>query len=55
MTLLPKVLGGYSGAMVDALGYQSFFLVTAFMGMPVIILIVWASKRFKFNKVVMRS
>jgi PAT family beta-lactamase induction signal transducer AmpG len=52
MTLLPKILGGYSGAMVDTLGYQSFFLVTALMGVPVLILIMWAGKHFTMNNVV---
>jgi PAT family beta-lactamase induction signal transducer AmpG len=55
MTLLPKILGGYSGGMVVALGYQSFFLVTALMGLPVLILIICASKHFKMNKVVIRT
>lgn len=54
MTLLPKVLGGYSGSMVEALGYQSFFLVTALMGVPVLVLIIWASKHFTMNKVVIK-
>lgn len=55
MTLLPKILGGYSGAMVDALGYQSFFLVTALMGIPVLILIMWAGKHFTMNKIVINT
>tara|TARA_R110001606_G_scaffold395213_2_gene567131 strand:- start:27579 stop:29141 length:1563 start_codon:yes stop_codon:yes gene_type:complete len=55
MTLLPKILGGYSGAMVDTLGYQSFFLVTALMGVPVLILIMWAGKHFTMNNVVIRK
>lgn len=55
MTLLPKVLGGYSGAMVETFGYQSFFLITALMGIPVLILIIWASKQFSMNKVVINS
>jgi len=41
MTLLPKLLGGYSGSMVNELGYSSFFLMTAVMGLPVIFLIVY--------------
>ncbi len=40
MTLLPKVLGGYSGTMVDALGYPEFFALTAAMGIPVLYLIL---------------
>jgi len=54
MTLLPKVLGGYSGTMVDAMGYQHFFLMTAIMGLPVLFLIALASKRFKLNDVVIK-
>ena len=44
MTLLPKVVGGYSGTMVTALGYQHFFLLTALIGLPVLGLIVWATR-----------
>jgi len=40
MTLLPKTLGGYSGGMVDALGYPGFFLLTAVIGLPVLLLVV---------------
>lgn len=39
MTLLPKVLGGYSGSMVDELGYSTFFLITTVMGVPVLYLV----------------
>ena len=49
MTLLPKMLGGYSGTMVEAIGYQGFFLCTALMGIPVLILIVIAGKRFNLT------
>ncbi len=44
MTLLPKVVGGYSGTMVDTMGYSSFFLMTAVMGIPVVILILVAMR-----------
>lgn len=47
MTLLPKMLGGYSGGMVESLGYQWFFMLTALMGLPVLLLIVLAAKRFR--------
>ena len=40
MLFLPKIIGGYSGAMVDGLGYFNFFFLTAAMGLPVILLIV---------------
>ena len=44
MTLLPKILGGYSGTMVDGMGYATFFLITALMGIPVLILIGYANQ-----------
>ena len=50
MTLLPKILGGYSGSMVEAMGYPSFFLVTALMGIPVLLLIIIAGKRLELKQ-----
>ena len=44
MTLLPKILGGYSGTIVESIGYEQFFLITAVMGIPVLVLIVLANK-----------
>lgn len=41
MTLAPKLIAGYSGSMVDSLGYPTFFVVTALMGLPVLLLIAW--------------
>jgi PAT family beta-lactamase induction signal transducer AmpG len=49
MTLIPKTLSGYSGTMVDSLGYPMFFSLTAIMGLPVLVL-VGVSKRFLFRK-----
>jgi len=49
MTLIPKVLGGYSGSMVDAIGYPSFFLFTAILGLPVLLLITLVAKRFEIR------
>lgn len=48
MTLLPKVIGGYSGTMVDSIGYPIFFLLTALMGIPVLLLIAYASRRYRW-------
>ena len=48
MTFLPKVLGGYSGGMVDTFGYPDFFLLTAVMGIPVLVLIVYIGQRQQF-------
>jgi len=46
MLLLPKFLAGYSGSYVDSFGYQNFFTVTAFLGLPVLLL-VWFASRLK--------
>ena len=44
MTLFPKVVGGYSGQMVDAVGYSSFFLGAAAIGVPVFFLVALAAR-----------
>ncbi|MDZ4201664.1 MAG: MFS transporter [Gallionella sp.] len=44
MLLLPKFIAGYSGVMVDAWGYASFFYTTALLGAPVVVL-VWLAGR----------
>lgn len=68
MLLLPRLIGGYSGVMVETLhqptsllhllerwpslhfpaemlGYANFFLVTALLGVPTLILIIWQWRR----------
>ena len=44
MLLFPKLVAGYSGSMVDGVGYHTFFLITAIIGVPVIAVIVWVQK-----------
>ncbi len=44
MVLLPKIIGGFSGVTVDSIGYEIFFIITAVIGIPVLILILLASK-----------
>jgi PAT family beta-lactamase induction signal transducer AmpG len=44
MLLFPKFLGGYSGVLVDIMGYKTFFLFTVIIGLPVLLLIVLAFK-----------
>lgn len=44
MTLLPKVLGGYSGTIVDKMGYPFFFTFTFAIGIPILILIYLVDK-----------
>jgi PAT family beta-lactamase induction signal transducer AmpG len=40
MLLLPKLIAGYSGVAVDAVGYPAFFVGTALLGVPVLLLIL---------------
>lgn len=44
MSLCPKLIGGYSGTMVSAFGYERFFLATAIMGIPVLFLVMAAGR-----------
>lgn len=46
MLLLPKFVG-FSGQFVDAYGYENFFIATAILGLPVLIL-VWLAGQAKF-------
>lgn len=46
MLLLPKWLAGFSGVFVDSFGYQAFFVTTAIIGIPVLLLI-WLTIRMK--------
>lgn len=47
MTLFPKLLGGYSGTLVEAIGYSNFFLVASLMGLPVLVLVWFAAKTIR--------
>jgi len=44
MLLLPKFLAGFSGDFVDVHGYASFFSATAWLGVPVLLLVALASR-----------
>ena len=44
MLLLPKFVAGFSGKYVDAFGYADFFNATAWLGVPVLLL-VWLAGR----------
>lgn len=44
MTLFPKVLGGYSGTIVDNMGYPFFFAFTFAIGIPILALVYLADK-----------
>mgnify|MGYP003594115766 CR=1 FL=1 len=49
MLLLPKFIAGFSGQFVDAYGYEPFFIATALLGMPVLIL-VWLAGQARFDQ-----
>lgn len=44
MVLLPKFLGGFSGNMVASMGFTQFFIMTAFMGIPVLIILYFVTR-----------
>ncbi len=44
MTLIPKVMGGYSGSIVDSMGYPFFFIFTFAIGIPILALIYFVDK-----------
>jgi PAT family beta-lactamase induction signal transducer AmpG len=44
MLLLPKFIAGFSGEFVDAYGYASFFTATAWLGLPVLVLVVLTAR-----------
>jgi PAT family beta-lactamase induction signal transducer AmpG len=50
MTLLPKVLGGYSGSMVDSLGYETFFIIASLIGLPILVLVYLANKHLSISE-----
>ena len=45
MLLFPKFVGGFSGVIVDRIGYEQFFVLVALMGLPVLLL-VWLAGRY---------
>lgn len=44
MLFIPKLIAGYSGSWVDTMGYINFFTLTALLGVPVLLLIIWIAK-----------
>lgn len=39
-----KSLAGFSGVLADAVGYETFFVITALFGIPALILSIWAAR-----------
>ncbi|MBS9777238.1 MAG: MFS transporter [Gammaproteobacteria bacterium] len=50
MALLPRLIGGYSGSIVESTDYQTFFLITTLMGVPVIMLVMAVAKRLTLKE-----
>jgi len=50
MTLFPKIIGGYSGTIVDVIGYTQFFLFASALGLPVIALIYFLQGKLHVAK-----
>ncbi len=44
MLLAPKFIAGFSGQYVDAYGYSQFFVSTALLGLPVLLLVALAAR-----------
>ena len=49
MTLPAKLLGGFSGIVVDTYGYEIFFVYAAAAGLPSILLVTWLIMRQQVN------
>ena len=41
MLFIPKLIAGYSGLLVNVVGYPFFFIISAVIGLPVIFLILF--------------
>ncbi|HEX5843472.1 MAG TPA: AmpG family muropeptide MFS transporter, partial [Pseudomonas sp.] len=46
-----RMIGGYSGVLVEKFGYEQFFIITALLGVPTLILIIlqWRRERPQAN------
>ncbi len=50
MVLPGKILSGYSGQIVDAIGWVSFFIYAALMGVPAVLLAVFVNRHLKSDQ-----
>jgi PAT family beta-lactamase induction signal transducer AmpG len=50
MLFLPKLIAGYSGGFVNLFGYSTFFIFSAIIGVPVLLLIIWINKTIIISK-----
>jgi len=51
MLIIPKLFAGYSGLIVDTVGYSAFFLITSLIGVPVLFLIMFVIKYSTIHKI----
>jgi len=49
MTLIPKITGGYSGSIVENIGYTNFFFIASLLGIPVLLVMFFTNKHLKFD------
>lgn len=50
MTLFPKIIGGFSGVIVDAQGYFFFFVYAAVIGIPAILLVLYLMRAMNLDQ-----
>ena len=50
MTLFPKLIGGYTGTLVESMGYSNFFLFASLLGLPVIWLIYFLKGKLELEE-----
>ncbi len=47
MTLFPKIIGGFSGIIVDSYGYYAFYIYSSLLGIPAIFIIIYLMRNQK--------
>jgi len=50
MTLAPKIISGFSGVIVDAFGYVTFFIYASALGIPAIALVLYLNVRLNVDE-----
>ena len=49
MLFIPKLIAGYAGSIVNLVGYSQFFIFTAILGLPVLVLIYRIKKQSRIK------
>ncbi|WP_027349621.1 AmpG family muropeptide MFS transporter [Halotalea alkalilenta] len=55
MTLPGKFIGGFSGTLVEAIGYPSFFVYVSLLGLPAVALAAWIARDRRFSEPTLTS